>query len=546
MAKKEFLVDITVDGSVGIGKDPSFTLDVEGSANIEGNFFTRGQLAYFNMDQLEDGLLKVNGKTSGVLDIGVTTDTASLEYGDSSIALHDGNVGIGTDDPSRKLEVRASDEGSSGGIVLTDFTNGTSMVARLQDSSTGGRLYLKTNTDSDGVVLNAGGDSYFNNGNVGIGTSDPKTKLHVASANGSDTPTAGTATGGLLVSNVNKSYGINMGVAGAGWSFIQSQRADGNTTLYNLNLQPLGGNVGIGTTTPDVKFEVESTVSASGIRIKNTNNGFASIDIESNRGTGANLGGLRYRQTGQSNSQAEINYVAGTRFDFLLGAGTGGPTQKMSILKGGNVGIGTISPSAKLDVASGDIRLATNATYFRVRDTAGAQPRVLGMNASNNCYVGPIDSYAGGSMIYGVSTGVDKHSFNIGGSEKVTIDGSGNVGIGDNTPSYKLDVNGAIRATGSITENSDESLKENIQTIENACDKVSKLRGVSYNKIGEEDKKIGVIAQEIETVVPEVVTEDIDGIKSVSYTNLVGLLIQSNKELIERVSELENIINNKD
>lgn len=120
------------------------------------------------------------------------------------------------------------------------------------------------------------------------------------------------------------------------------------------------------------------------------------------------------------------------------------------------------------------------------------------------------------------------------------------VGIRTTIPSYTLDVTGTIRATGSITENSDKSLKENIQTIDNACDKVSKLRGVSYNKIGEEDKKIGVIAQEIEAVVPEVVTEDINGIKSVSYTNLVGLLIQSNKELIERVSELENIINNKD
>ena len=495
MAKKEFLVDITVDGSVGIGKDPSFTLDVEGSANIEGNFFTRGQLAYFNMDQLEDGLLKVNGKTSGVLDIGVTTDTASLEYGDSSIALHDGNVG---------------------------------------------------------VVLNAGGDSYFNNGNVGIGTTTPDSKLEVASTDSITYAHVRNDSTGSTRLKLSNSSDTNSN----GFQIINNS-SDGQVNLLNYKNTDLGlwtnsqlrvlidkgGNVGIGTTTPDVKFEVESTVSASGIRIKNTNNGFASIDIESNRGTGANLGGLRYRQTGQSNSQAEINYVAGTRFDFLLGAGTGGPTQKMSILKGGNVGIGTISPSAKLDVASGDIRLATNATYFRVRDTAGAQPRVLGMNASNNCYVGPIDSYAGGSMIYGVSTGVDKHSFNIGGSEKVTIDGSGNVGIGDNTPSYKLDVNGAIRATGSITENSDESLKENIQTIENACDKVSKLRGVSYNKIGEEDKKIGVIAQEIETVVPEVVTEDIDGIKSVSYTNLVGLLIQSNKELIERVSELENIIN---
>ena len=51
-----------------------------------------------------------------------------------------------------------------------------------------------------------------------------------------------------------------MGVAGAGWSFIQNQRADGNTTLYNLSLQPLGGSVGIGTTSPQSKLQVNGGV----------------------------------------------------------------------------------------------------------------------------------------------------------------------------------------------------------------------------------------------------------------------------------------------
>jgi hypothetical protein len=57
-----------------------------------------------------------------------------------------------------------------------------------------------------------------------------------------------------------------MGVAGAGWSFIQSQRADGSTTLYDLNLQPLGGNVGIGTLFPSEKLEVTGTIKSNVIQ----------------------------------------------------------------------------------------------------------------------------------------------------------------------------------------------------------------------------------------------------------------------------------------
>ena len=93
----------------------------------------------------------------------------------------------------------------------------------------------------------------------------------------------------------------------------------------------------------------------------------------------------------------------------------------------GNIGIGTSSPGAKLDVSGGDIRLATNATYLRSKDSASAQPRVLGMNSANTFYVGPIDSYAGGAIVYGASSNLTYHSFYGGGSEKVRITSAGNI-----------------------------------------------------------------------------------------------------------------------
>ena len=94
------------------------------------------------------------------------------------------------------------------------------------------------------------------------------------------------------------------------------------------------------------------------------------------------------------------------------------------------------------------------------------------------------------------------------------------------TTSAGVEVNGTLQAT-EVTATSDERLKSDIQTIDNALDKVMNMRGVSYTKQAE--KGIGVIAQEIEKVLPEVVT---DGeYKSVAYGNMVGVLIEAIKEL---------------
>lgn len=95
-------------------------------------------------------------------------------------------------------------------------------------------------------------------------------------------------------------------------------------------------------------------------------------------------------------------------------------------------------------------------------------------------------------------------------------------------------------AKSDVVTYSDIRFKHNVVTIDNALDKVNALRGVSYEK----DLKqcIGVIAQEVETVIPEVVHTDPDGLKSVAYGNIVGLLIESIKELTARVESLEKQI----
>ena len=128
--------------------------------------------------------------------------------------------------------------------------------------------------------------------------------------------------------------------------------------------------------------------------------------------------------------------------------------------------------------------------------------------------------------------------------ERLRITESGNVGIGTTNPTQKLHVIGNILASGSIT-GSDIKLKTNIQTITNALDKVLQLRGVEFDRIDMNgEHQIGVIAQEVEKIIPEVVypkspSPDYE-IKSVAYGNLVSVLIEAIKELTQRVIELEN------
>jgi hypothetical protein len=96
---------------------------------------------------------------------------------------------------------------------------------------------------------------------------------------------------------------------------------------------------------------------------------------------------------------------------------------------------------------------------------------------------------------------------------------------------------GVVTATD-FSATSDQRIKSNISNIEYAMEKINALRGVYYNRIGDTSRKIGLIAQEVEKILPEVVVND--DLKSVTYGNIVALLIEGLKELAERVSILEN------
>ena len=125
----------------------------------------------------------------------------------------------------------------------------------------------------------------------------------------------------------------------------------------------------------------------------------------------------------------------------------------------------------------------------------------------------------------------------------------GNVGIGTSTPSVKLEVNGRLKTNG-INELSDKRYKKNIEVLTEALAKVEKLRGVSYdwkteefpNKNFEAKHQIGLIAQELELVFPELVNTDVEGYKSVDYSKLVAVLIEAVKEQQKEITDLQSDI----
>lgn len=113
---------------------------------------------------------------------------------------------------------------------------------------------------------------------------------------------------------------------------------------------------------------------------------------------------------------------------------------------------------------------------------------------------------------------------------------------GTPTSRATLDASGNFTAVGNVTAYSDERLKDNIQVIPDALNKVKSVRGVTFTRKQDGTAGIGVVAQEILKIAPEAIIVDEDGMLSVAYGNLVGLLIEAVKELNEKVEKLERSI----
>jgi len=282
----------------------------------------------------------------------LVVDTTTLVVDSSN-----NRVGIGTTSPSSQFVVAASNGGKGIETQVTTHASNNQFILAY-DRANSVYLNMELSALNFGIATNNGTNRFkiLSNGNVGIGTTSPNTMLHVdAPASPSPTyPTLGTASGVLGLS-INELHGMYLGLDGSsGNGWIQAMREDGTGTAYDLILQPGGGNIGIGTDTPDAKLEIMTTRS-SGANAR-------ALILHDNV-TGVQTTGFGTRIEGRSNNNNAVSAIGfeafgGTNNDTAIAFYTqpvaGGLARRMIINDDGNVGIGTATPSSKLHLESGN------------------------------------------------------------------------------------------------------------------------------------------------------------------------------------------------
>ena len=318
----------------------------------------------------------------------------------------------------------------------------------------------------------------------------------------------------------------------------------------------LYAQTGIGTTAPINKFEVVTTTadpassgsSANGnLRLGATSTNVHVLDF-----------GLSSTST-YSWLQARSKSAYGTTYNLVLNP------------IGGNVGIGTTNPTAKLNLVGGGIRIFTgfsnNSTprpalntstigNYEIRGTGGGG----GATQADGADDGFLRLSAGGGSSAGTQSSIDLSGYSnvadmlnnivmrTAGTERLRIDNVGNVGIGTSAPTVRLQVSGDIIAN-SIAGSSDARFKTNVTPIVNPLQKVLALRGVNFDwkttefpaRSFSENRSLGFIAQEVEKVLPEVVQteKNAEGYKSVQYDKIVALLVEAIKDQQKQIDSLK-------
>jgi hypothetical protein len=357
---------------------------------------------------------------------------------------------------------------------------------------------------------------------VGIGTTNPGSKLDV---NGDISLTGTFRQNGIPV--IGSRFTVGTG-----------------SSIYRLE-----GNVGIGTSTLPQKLTVLGNVSA-GQFISTVTSGTAPLVVLSDtQVTNLNASFLRGKLpptgdiVGTTDTQTLTNKTLtsptiNTAIIGSVGITFNGSTSGTTILKASATASGTLTLPAATDTLTGK---ATTDTLTNKTIAAGSNTITGLTNTNLSGSAGISNANLANATISGVSLGSNLETLtftdylisgaNYDGSTARTVSVAG-TSVNTGNTLVARDASGDFTA-GSITatqytSTSDISLKENVSTIENALEKVLSLRGVEYDRVESGEHQIGVIAQEVEKIIPEVVYGD--EIKSVAYANIVALLIEAIKE----------------
>ncbi|HBK83764.1 MAG TPA: hypothetical protein DDZ41_09245, partial [Flavobacterium sp.] len=350
------------------------------------------------------------------------------------------------------------------------------------------------------------------NGRLGIGTAAPNAALQLANVTSNRRI--------VLWENVNNDHqffglGINpsafrLQVSEIGSDFTFNAGVTSTTSTELMRIKG-NGNVGIGTSTPTEKLEVVG----------------GSVRVENNMAFKVtNAGELK---SGGSNNPQSMVLSSGQNVAIETANQT-----RVFVTSAGNVGVGTAGPSAKLHVVGaggGSVDFKTTGRIMIQSDNAGI---VFSKAATGLSY-----SFAG------VDSSIPDHAFGIStplaGMYVFNVLQNGNIGIGTNAPAYTLHVNGSVAGTAAYVNLSDKRLKTNVQPITDALNKVMQLKGISFDWNQKADKTLeldnknhlGFLAQEVEKVLPQVVSTAQDAMqtKSVAYSDIVPVLVEALKEL---------------
>ena len=360
------MVILGANGNVGIGtSSPTNNLHVyHASANanirIQSNKTDGGAYIRFQNDvqHWRSGTTTNNSFT--LYDSTNTTTPFSVEPNTPTNTLYledTGMVGIGHSDPDSLLHIKktGTNLGDVDFLHLSITSNGTEGKASIKfsDANAVSTQHFKLTFDEGTEDLKFLSDSvdnilYMDNGgNVGIGINDPETKLSVLtnfSVVNSDFDSSPDGGSRLLMGLGDTS--------GDTYSWIQAQD-NGASSNNNLIFQRYGGNVGIGTTSPSVKFHVKNPNSTVTGLFDGEEDGILHINAGSGGTVAQNDAVIRFQRQGNS------------KWGFLTAADTGlrlydyiSTADHTFFETGGNVGIGTVTPSQKLDIHSGHIDMS--------------------------------------------------------------------------------------------------------------------------------------------------------------------------------------------
>ena len=403
---------------------------------------------------------------------------------------------------TRKIELGRPSDLNSGGVTLQSY----------RTSNSGANHDFIINTVNSGVS----GERMriTSSGNVGIAKGNPQ---HALDVNGTINMyqdadiTANPNTKGLRLRESSGDWLLSLGVSNVTNTGFAIRDVAAGT--YPLVIRETSGNVGINTTAPTEKLEVNGNIKAKKIFIDDGSGGSTEVGGPGDDGKGW-TGGTYAIATGKVTFASDDSL--GFTTDDLRGADADVDT---FVQKSGDTMTGS------LGVSGGQIKMLI--------DGNGHASLELQPDASTKGSY--IDITAGDGTDYGLRLG----KWSKAGAAYISTRTSAMKFRTVNTDAITIDTDQNTTFHGNMTVSSDERLKSNIKPLEDSLSKLMNIRGVSYVKKASNQPEIGVIAQEVERQYPELIRNRDDGMKTVNYNGLIGVLIESVKQLSSEIDILK-------